>query len=52
MWEGTMNLANLIPFIISAAALSPINSNDKVLSENQLKDIFPDANLRAVVKDI
>lgn len=40
MWEGTMNLANLIPFIISAAALSPINSNDKVLSENQLKDIF------------
>lgn len=50
MWEGTMNLANLIPFIISAAALSPINSNDKVLSENQLKDIFPDANLRAVVK--
>ncbi|EMJ6202212.1 hypothetical protein KLL85_02085 [Clostridioides difficile] len=50
MWEGTMNLANLIPFIISAAALSPINSNDKVLRENQLKDIFPDANLRAVVK--
>ncbi|MCC0718996.1 hypothetical protein KGF37_10150 [Clostridioides sp. ZZV14-6105] len=50
MWEGAMNLANLIPFLISATALNPINSNDKILSENQLKDIFPDANLRAVVK--
>ncbi|MCI9976749.1 hypothetical protein JY742_11505 [Clostridioides difficile] len=50
MWEGTMNLANVIPFLISAAALSPINSNDNVLSDNQLKNIFPDANLRAVVK--
>lgn len=45
-----MNLANVIPFLISAAALSPINSNDNVLSDNQLKNIFPDANLRAVVK--
>ncbi|MDR0879704.1 MAG: hypothetical protein LBN09_03260 [Clostridioides sp.] len=45
-----MFIKSLIPFLLSAAVLSPINAPDKVLNENQLRDIFPDTNLRTVVK--
>ncbi|WP_027702032.1 hypothetical protein [Metaclostridioides mangenotii] len=45
-----MILNAFLPLLISVSALSPVNSTDKALTESQLKDIFPDANLRTVIK--
>ena len=45
-----MILNTFLPLFISVTALSPLNSSDNVLTESQLKEIFPDANLRTVIK--
>ncbi|RDY22955.1 hypothetical protein CHF27_010645 [Romboutsia maritimum] len=44
-----MKLIGLLPFIIASAAFNA-DVNDKILNANQLQEIFPDPNLRTVIK--